>query len=158
MAGETRRHTIVPMPALPSNADDVAERDFNDMLREILPFVRTMLERTGDVPPYAMVVHVDGAIDTIGADTARTRRQPDRDRVRDALLTELRGRADDLRAIANVCNLEREGIRAVLVELEHRDGTSLSAWIPYARPRRRGPVVFGDLQASDGHPKLWPGV
>lgn len=148
------------MPALPSDAapDDVAEQDFNDMLREILPFVRTMLERTGDVPPYAMAVHVDGAIDTIGADAPRARRQPDRDRIREAVLTELRKRADDLRAVANVCDLKREGIRAVLVEFEHRDGTSVSAWIPYARPRKRGPVVFGDLQASDGHPKLWPGV
>jgi hypothetical protein len=146
------------MPASPPPADDVAEQDFNDLLREILPFVRAMLERDGDVPPYAMVVGVDGAIDTVGAEVLRGRRQPDRDRIRDSLLAELRGKADDLRAVANVCDLKREGIRAVLVEFEHRDGTSLSTWIPYARPRKRGPVVFGELQASDGHPKLWAGA
>ena len=75
--------------------------------------------------------------------------------MREALVDELRARADDLRAVGFVHDLQTEGIRAILVEFEHRDGTSLSTWIPYMRKRRRGPVVFGELQASDGHPKLW---
>ena len=37
------------------------------MLTEVLPFVRDMLETIGDVMPYAIVVTIDGAIDTIGA-------------------------------------------------------------------------------------------
>jgi hypothetical protein len=134
---------------------EAAERDFNDMLSEVLPFVRDMLQQLGDVMPYAIVVTVDGAIDTIGAEIARPRRRPDPDRVRDSLVEELRSRADDLRAVGFVHDLQTEGIRAILVEFEHRDGTSLSTWIPYARRRRRGPVVFGELQASDGRPKLW---
>ena len=134
---------------------DAAERDFNDMLAEVLPFVREVLEKIGDVMPYAIVVTIGGAIDTIGAAVERRRRRPDPDRVRETLVTELRARADDLRAAGFVHDLQREGIRAILVEFEHRDGTSLSAWIPYMKQRRRGPVVFGELQASDGHPKLW---
>ena len=147
-----------PSPELPhdlSNEREAAERDFNDMLREVLPFVRNMLERVGDVMPYALVVTIDGAIDTVGAAITRRRRRPDPDRVRDSLVDELRAKADDLRAVAFVHDLQTEGIRAILVEFEHRDGTSLSAWIPYMKQRRRGPVVFGELQASDGHPKLW---
>lgn len=134
---------------------EAAERDFNDMLAEVLPFVRNMLERVGDVMPYAIVVTIDGAIDTVGAAITRRRRRPDPDRVRDTLADELRAKADDLRAVGFVNDLQSEGIRAILVEFEHRDGTSLSAWIPYMKQRRRGPVVFGELQASDGHPKLW---
>ena len=134
---------------------EAAQRDFNDMLSEVLPFVRDMLERIGDVMPYAIVVTIDGAIDTVGAEIARRRRRPDPDRVRDALINELRAKADDLRAAGFVHDLQTDGIRAILVEFEHRDGTSLSAWIPYMKQRRRGPVVFGELQASDGRPKLW---
>jgi hypothetical protein len=134
---------------------EMAERDFNDMLAEVLPFVRHLLETIGDVMPYAIVVTVEGAIDTIGAEFGSRRRRPDPDRVRETLVNELRAKADDLRAAGFVHDLQTEGIRAVLVEFEHRDGTSLSAWIPYMKQRRRGPVVFGELQASDGHPKLW---
>jgi len=125
------------------------------MLAEVLPFVRHSLETIGDVMPYAIVVTVEGAIDTIGAEFGSRRRRPDPDRVRETLVNELRAKADDLRAAGFVHDLQTEGIRAVLVEFEHRDGTSLSAWIPYMKQRRRGPVVFGELQASDGHPKLW---
>lgn len=139
----------------PHHEREAAERDFNDMLSEVLPFVRDMLESVGDVMPYAIVVTVDGAIDTVGAAITRRRRRPDPDRVRDTLADELRAKADDLRAVGFVQDLQTEGIRAILVEFEHRDGTSLSAWIPYMKQRRRGPVVFGELQASDGHPKLW---
>ena len=134
---------------------EAAERDFNDMLAEVLPFVREMLESIGDVMPYAIVVTIEGAIDTIGGEIARRRRRPDPDRVRETLVNELRAKADDLRAVGFVHDLQTEGIRAILVEFEHRDGTSLSAWIPYMKQRRRGSVVFGELQASDGHPKLW---
>ena len=141
----------------PAHEREAAERDFNDMLVEVLPFVRDMLERIGDVMPYAIVVTIDGGIDTVGAEIARRRRRPDPDRVRDTLIKELRAKADDLRAAGFVHDLQTEGIRAILVEFEHRDGTSLSAWIPYMKQRRRGPVVFGELQASDGHPKLWAG-
>jgi hypothetical protein len=138
-----------------AQARDAAERDFNDMLAEVLPFVREMLEKIGDLMPYAIVVTIDGAIDTVGAEIERRRKRPDPDRVRDTLVAELRARADDLRAAGFVYDLQPDGIRAILVEFEHRDGTSLSAWIPYIKQRRRGPVVFGELQASDGHPKLW---
>ena len=134
---------------------EAAERDFNDMLAEVLPFVREMLEKFGDVMPYAIAVRIDGAIDTVGAEVARHRKRPDPDRVREALVNELRSKADDLRAAGFVHDLQTEGIRAILVEFEHRDGTSLSTWIPYMKQRRRRPVVFGELQASDGHPKLW---
>jgi hypothetical protein len=113
------------------------------------------LEQVGDVMPYALVVSLDGAIDSIGTGMPRGHRRPDPDRVREALTGELRAKADDLRAVAFVNDLQTEGIRAILVEFEHRDGTSLSAWVPFTRQRRRGPVVFGDLQASEGHPKLW---
>ena len=139
----------------PSHAREAAERDFNDLLREVLPFARDMLETVGDVMPYALVVTVDGAIDTVGAAIQRRRRRPHPDRVREEILNEVRAKADDFRAVAFVNDLQTEGIKAILVEFEHRDGTSLSTWVPYARPRRRGPVVFGELQASDGHPKLW---
>jgi len=134
---------------------EAAERDFNDLLAEVLPFVREMLESIGDVMPYAIVVTIEGAIDTIGGEIVRRRRRPDPDRMRETLVNELRAKADDLRAVGFVHDLQTEGIRAILVEFEHRDGTSLSAWIPYVKKRRRGPVVFGELQASDGHPKLW---
>lgn len=139
----------------PTHEREAAERDFNDLLAEVLPFVRDMLETIGDVMPYAIVVTIDGAIDTVGGEVARRRRRPDPDRMRDTLLNELRAKADDLRAVGFVNDLQTEGIRAILVEFEHRDGTSLSTWIPYAKQRRRGPVVFGELQGSDGHPKLW---
>jgi hypothetical protein len=143
------------MTSGPPHARDAAERDFNDLLREVLPFVREMLEGVGDVMPYALVVTVDGAIDSVGAAIERRRRRPDPNRVREEILSEVRGKADDFRAVAFVNDLQTEGIKAILVEFEHRDGTSLSTWVPYARPRRRGPVVFGELQASEGHPKLW---
>ncbi|MEX2100838.1 MAG: hypothetical protein WEB19_05430 [Acidimicrobiia bacterium] len=139
----------------PPHAREAAERDFNDLLREVLPFVREMLEGVGDVMPYAVVVTVDGAIDTVGAAIEHRRRRPHPDRVRQEIFDEVRLKADDFRAVAFVNDLQTEGIRAILVEFEHRDGTSLSTWVPYAKQRRRGPVVFGELQASDGHPKLW---
>jgi hypothetical protein len=139
----------------PAHEREAAERDFNDMLAEVLPFVREMLGTIGDVMPYAIIVTINGAIDTVGTEVERRGRRPDPDRVREALVNELRAKADDLRAVGFVNDLQTEGIRAILVEFEHRDGTSLSAWIPYMKQRRRGPVVFGELQASDGHPKLW---
>ena len=139
----------------PAREREAAERDFNDLLAEVLPFVREMLESIGDVMPYAIVVTIEGAIDTIGGEIVRRRRRPDPDRMRETLVNELRAKADDLRAVGFVHDLQTEGIRAILVEFEHRDGTLLSAWFPYVKQRRRGPVVFGELQASDGHPKLW---
>jgi hypothetical protein len=135
---------------------DAAERDFTAMWRVALPIAREMLEQHRRVFPFAVAVTNDGAVDSVGVDLPARRRPPPRQMLA-AVQRALTAKADDLRAAAIVTDFDVEGGTAIVVELEHREGTALTARVPFARRSPRGPVVFGDLEPHPGSPRLWTG-
>ena len=142
---------------VPAEADaDAAERDFTAMWRAALPIARDMLEHQRRVIPFAVVITTDGGVSLVGLDLPERRRPPPRHMLA-SVQRALAAKADDLRAVATITDFDIEGGDAIVIELEHRDGTALTARVPFARRRPAGPIVFGELEPHPGSPRLWTG-
>jgi hypothetical protein len=140
---------------VPPEADaDAAERDFTAMWRAALPIARDMLDQQRRVIPFAVAVSNEGGVSSVGVDLPARRRPPPRQMLV-AVYRELAAKADDLRAVATVTDFDIQGGDAVVIALEHRDGTALIARVPFVRRREGGPIVFGELEPHPGSPRLW---
>jgi hypothetical protein len=143
---------------VPAEDDDAAERDFTALWRAALPIARDMLQRERRLYPFAVAVALDGGLDSVGADLPVRRRRMSSPRQMLLVVEQaLAAKADDLRAFALVTDFDVEGGPALVVQLEHRDGTALMARVPFTKPSKTRPVRFGELEPHPGRPQLWTG-
>src|SRR4029453_6167776 len=79
-----------------------AQDDLDRLLDLTLPFAQQQLTQHGEFFPFAAAVGADGAPRLVSADPATVGDRPASTDVLDQLPSGLRGRADDLRAVAVV--------------------------------------------------------
>jgi hypothetical protein len=132
-----------------------AQDDLDRLLELTLPFAQQQLTQHGEFFPFAAAVDADGAPTLVSADPAAVGDRPASTEVLDHLLSGLRDRADDLRAVAVVADVRLESSDAVRVELEHRDGQAVRVLLPYRKKRLRRGVDYGQLAAVPGQPHIW---
>lgn len=131
-----------------------AQDDFDGLLDAVLPLAEDLLSKHGEFFPFGGSVSTDGETSLMSADPGLGDRPPS-DEVLAALYEGVRGVATRTRAAAFVADVRANGSDAVLVELEHQEGTSLVVLLPYARSRFKKTLTFGQMSVSQGEPKVW---
>jgi hypothetical protein len=126
------------------------------LLNLALPFAQQMLAKHGEFFPYAMATSQDGQDRMIGGYTGIEK--PPSAELLSLLYDGLRARAADERAAAVVADvrLRTPETAAIQVELEHRDGVSLTVHLPYRKKPLGGALEYGQISAAAGRCKIWP--
>ena len=149
------------------------EKDFEALLREVLPLAQDKLSDEGEFAPLGGIIKPDGTTElyTGGVDDEST--PVDDESVLELLFNEFREMAEagELRAAA-VCfnaevalsDLEEEEAEtpaadeqiqdAIYICLEHESGTAVDVFMPYEKTPG-GELGFAELQASDSHNRIW---
>jgi hypothetical protein len=136
------------------SATSEAQEDLDGLVNAALPFAAQMLEQHGEFFPYGVALDASGEVRMIAGDPGHGERPPSAD-VLSTLVAGLRSQRDDLRAAALVSDVRLADSDAVRVELEHRDGHAIAAFLPYKQKRLRRGIEFGDLSADSGSPQVW---
>jgi hypothetical protein len=127
---------------------------FDGLFGLSLDFALEMLAKRKEFYPFAFEGTGDEAA-LVGADPGLGE-HPDSQSVLDALYDAGRDRRDEIDALACVSDVRLEdGSDAVLVDLEHREGHSLSIVTPYRRRRLRRSVETDQMSVSTGTARIW---
>jgi hypothetical protein len=136
-----------------------AKQEMAKLLGKAILAAEDMLGRDSDFGPFSMVlapdgkinivgtVHVSGSQKTVAEEVAITRRS-------------LSGMASAGLAVAcviisrvNMRVAAKEPVAAVLMEVEHKDGGALDAFLPYTWDGNR--PVLGEMVTQQGAPKVF---
>lgn len=126
----------------------------DDLLNAALPLAEQMLQRHGEFYPFGASISEEGETQFYMGDP-NEREFPESQAVIDVLVEGFRDRRDSLNAIALVSDVRLVGSDAIRVELEHRAGHSMAAFLPYTKKRLRKGVEFGAMSASSNDPQVW---
>lgn len=137
-----------------ASASQQAQDDLDGLLDVALPFAQQMLDKHGEFFPYAVVLDGDGAPRMVAGDPGQGERPASLD-VLDILLDGIRAQRDEIRAAALVSDVRLAESDAVRVELEHREGQALVAFLPYRKKRMRRGMEYADVVGSAGTPQVW---
>lgn len=148
-------------------AEDQVREDANEVLNASVTYAKRMLRKYGQFAPFAHRMRDDGevALEIV----AQNDMPPDPEMLLDLLFQQLHERADKgfITAAALASNVtmakpSKEGYTdAIMVDIEHRDGYAVQAFVPYRItggqlhgffPRV---VRFGALRIQDGKPRLF---
>ena len=140
---------------------DWIREEFDALIEFLVPFAQEMLELQGDFYPFAGYVDDSGEVCMVGAHLED--KHPDRKDVHAFLLEGFQAEASTKGYLATAICADGRAQRpdneevsdAVIVQLEHRDGTAISFALPYAKVGnditygepfglRSKPAVFGD--------------
>lgn len=126
------------------------QAEMDKVLTAAVSFAQKMLEDQGAFYPYAVKLTEGGDTDMATVPAGST----------DALQhlqDGLAAQRADLRAAAVVAavHLESIGSDAVRVDIEHREGASLTIVIPYSRKKLRKKIDFGDMQSMVVDRRIW---
>jgi hypothetical protein len=135
------------------DATPEAQNDMDSLLEAVLPFAQQMLDQHGEFFPFGARVSVDGELVMLATD-AVAEHPPSQD-VLDELLNVARAVARDSRAACFTSDVLVDGGDAIRVEIEHRDGHAIVVLLPYEMVRPGPGVVYGDLMAAPGVPRVW---
>jgi hypothetical protein len=147
--------------------EEQVREDANEVLNACVTYAKRMLRRYGQFGPFGYRMNVDGdvALEVV----AQHDMPPEPAMLLDLLYEQLEERAKrgSLIAAGTTSNVTMdkaspEGfVDAVMVEIEHKDGYSVQAFVPYrvtggqlhgVFPRV---VRFGKLRVHDGQPRLF---
>ena len=132
-----------------------AQEDLDGLLDEGLRAAQHLLGQRGEFYPFAVVASAEDGSRRLVAAEAESE-PPDSAAVLGGVYDALRSDRDQFRAAAVVSDvrLSGQGTNAVQVAVEHREGTALSAWLPY-RKRLFRRMEFGAVQAALGTQQIW---
>ncbi len=126
--------------------------DMDMVLSASVSFAQKMLEGQGAFYPYAVALNEAGATEMATVPAAST----------DALQHLLDGlsmQRAGLRVGAVVAAVHLDSIEsdALRIDIEHREGLSLTLVIPYAKKKLRKKIEWGDMQSMVVDPRIWAG-
>jgi hypothetical protein len=135
--------------------------DLDTLMQNVVPLAEKLLEEHGTFPPYGGAMTTDGEIHLVGVKTDVE--YDSADALLESLLDSLKRGAESgtFTATALVLDVEvtlpgaerpTDAIRAVL---EHQDGTTVEAYLPYSRKGEEGTVEYGKLIAAQGTKRIW---
>jgi hypothetical protein len=137
------------------------KKQLEELLASALPFAETMLTKHGEFFPYGATMTPDGKIAAVGGSTGDE--SPKSVEVIALLKEGYRkdGASGKIMACALVYDVrtippgQTEKTDAVAVDLNHRDGMSVTMYYPY-RIASDKKVTFGELFASKGADDIFP--
>lgn len=145
------------LPAMNSWRESTPEHvqdAFDDLFGLGLDAALTLLAKRKEFYPFACETTGEEAA-MVAADPGLGE-HPDSQAVLDALYDIGRDRRDQIDAMACVSDVRLEnGSDAIHVDLEHRDGHSLSIVTPYRHKRFRRSVETDQMSVSTGTPRIW---
>lgn len=130
--------------------------EMDSLLDSLIGFAVEMIEKHGEFYPFAGVLTPEGELQHVGVYTDTGDEQPSSDDLLRLLKEALRAKNSDAVLAAALASDVRVAdqatgarVDAVCVHLEHREGDSVDAFLPYQKKRLRG-VRFGELFAVPG--------
>ncbi|HBX76664.1 MAG TPA: hypothetical protein DEG43_03370 [Acidimicrobiaceae bacterium] len=135
------------------SASQQSQDDLDGLLNSALPFAQQMLDKNGEFFPYGVALDAEGPIEMVAGWTGSER--PPSAEVLQVIGDALRTRAATLRAVAIVADVLTDGSEAIRVELEHREGASMTVLLPYKKRRFGQGIEYGDLAAGATHRRIW---
>ncbi|HEY2313107.1 MAG TPA: hypothetical protein VGH96_05805 [Streptosporangiaceae bacterium] len=131
-----------------------AQADLDELFNAVLPLAEQHLARYGEFFPFGAALSADGQVKILGGDPGQGER-PQSQAVLDVLYQGAREDGSAHRAAAFVADVLAEGVDAVRVELEHREGNVLTILVPYSRSRLKRAITFGQMRVSAGQARVW---
>ncbi len=129
--------------------------DLDAVVNLALETAHDQVVKHGEFVPFGAGQDDDGLALTAGYDEAAGE-PPESQVVLAAVLAGLQADRDRLRAAALVADVLAQGMTAIRVEAEHRDGgPALVVLLPYRVTRFRKRVEFGQASARTGLRQVW---
>jgi hypothetical protein len=138
----------------------MAHEDLNQLLHALVQMAQHLLPKQGEFLPFAATISSDGKVDYAGAYTGEE--FPGAQPLLEMLRAVLRQSAADqtIRA-AGICYDgltippgQSEKTDSICCSLEHRNGESVSVFVPY-RKDRAGQFIYGEIFASHRTPEFF---
>jgi hypothetical protein len=129
--------------------------DLDELLNALVPFAQQMLSKHGEFYPFGASVDAKGEVRCVAGDVGDEK--PESQDLIELLLNGFREEAKrgDIRAAAICYDVrivppgQKEKTDAIALRLEHKDGESLEAYVPY-RKGFLGKYRYDDLFAGKG--------
>lgn len=135
-------------------ASEQCQQDLDDLLNATLRFAQNMLQQHGEFYPFAAAVTTDGEKIMLSTKLTGNEHLDSSTLITETLATLQRDR-DGLRATAIVADVRAASADAIRVELEHREGQTVSVQLSYTKKRFRN-IAYGNLTASSLDRRVWP--
>lgn len=136
------------------SASDEAQAQFDELVGASLEVAERMLKKHGEFIPFAVVWRTGAPQSEMVMVVEDFDDLPESPRVIEQTVDALREQVDGLDAAAVVVDVLVNGQDAVSVALEHREGVTLTVFLPYRR-KRLGRYEFGDPVAQEGEPRVF---
>lgn len=135
-----------------------AQEDLDGLLQTTLPFAQEMLSTEGEFFPFGAAVDTDSQTKMLSVPTSPERRNDSASLI--AVLQRIlqTDRAmNRAAAIVSDVRINRSGVDAIRVDLEHCEGVALSVLVPYSfvRRRLRRTVTYADPILSTHTACIW---
>ncbi len=148
---------------LPKNGGpsvEIGRQDLENLLKAALPAVKELLRKHGGFAPIGFSVKPDGSVVAVAGYDADQRLG-----AREVINLLLQGfrqeaAADTIRAVAICIPVEvtppgqDAPVKAVQINLEHRGGEAIDAFLPYERGDS-GEISFGELFGDRSDPQIF---
>lgn len=132
------------------------QSDLDEVLERIFQVVEQVLVDLPGILPFGVQTGRDGNAALVIPDPQENDAQPVVSTVMDEVLAILASRAQSLRVIGTAMPVEVDGVDAVCVEWEHRDGGPGLRLLRQYTPTRKGMAVqWGESQAQVVDKRLW---
>jgi hypothetical protein len=120
----------------------------------VVPFAEQTIRENGEMFPFGASIDTQCTVAMLAVDL-RGQEQPASLDVLDELYQAAVQTADSLRAVAFVADVRVGQADALRVELEHRDGVTLTVLVPYSRSRFRKSITLGEMTVSAGAHRIF---
>ncbi|MDH3754425.1 MAG: hypothetical protein OEU32_11195 [Acidimicrobiia bacterium] len=130
--------------------------DVEGLVRSALPVAQKALEERGGFVPYAAAVRIDDEVEIMAADMSAAI-PAETDVVLEELVTDLRDRADSVRAgaVISEIRLPDSNADAIRIRVEHRDGVALDVYLRYQMVGAYGEVAYSSPVSEPGTPVIF---
>jgi hypothetical protein len=136
-----------------NTASQLAQDDLDELLNAVLPVAVGMLDRHGELQPFAATVAADAQTTQPATNLAMAEAENSLEAL--SLLHDgVAANKDSLRAAAYVANAQVAGSDTIQIELEHSEGIALVVLAPYTQ-RTTNLVELGELTVQLGVLQAW---
>jgi hypothetical protein len=138
-------------------ASAAVQKDIDALLETALLVAKNTLIESGEFLPFPVAMQADGEVLLVAVEVADLGAKPAPAEVFNRSRELLRQYKDTLRATAIAIDIKTPGDNpdAIEVRIEHRDGTSLAAALPYERKRFAGGLKDGTLRMIEIGKSIW---
>ena len=136
------------------DASEKAQADLDSLFNQSALLAQTLLARNGEFYPFGASLGTRGKFYL--ATPLPEAKQPTSQDVIDELVRDYSERNRSIRAcVITTLGVLPDGSDAIKVDLEHKEGTSLSVILPIERADDNGDLEFGNMAAIEGEHRVW---